>query len=83
MKSQMPSIEERYWSKLDALTGTERIERSMAMASWSRQMIARQIESAIGPVSPERLKWEVALRIYGGEDQVRGWIEGKLKHVSR
>ena len=67
----MKSVEKLDQSRLIALTGKERIARSAVMLKWTREMIARQIESAIGPVSTERLEWEVALRLYSGDEKAR------------
>ena len=75
-------IQQEYQARMDALTVTERMERAMAMFNWTREMIARQIVQERGPLSPERLKWEVALRQYGAEPQVRAMIQRMLDRVS-
>ena len=67
---------------MDALSGRERIARSLALLAWSRQMIARQIIAERGEMSEERLKWEVALRLYGSEPKVCQMIESELTDVS-
>jgi len=79
----MNSIELEYQSRMDALPGKERIARSLALLAWSRQMIARQITAERGAMSDERLRWEVALRLYGGDPTVRRMIESELADVSR
>ena len=79
----MSLIESEYQSRMDALTGRERVARSLALLKWSREMIARQILAEKGAIPEERLKWEVALRLYGGDPAVRGMIESKLADVSR
>ena len=76
------TIEELYQARMDALTPSQRIERSAAMFAWTRDMIARQIQAERGPMSQERLKWEVALRVYGADGRVRAMIERKLADVS-
>ena len=78
----MTSVETTYQARQSAMTGAERIARSATMLKWTREMIGRQIESASGPLSEERLKWEVAFRLYGHDSKVRKWIEGRLKDVS-
>ena len=78
----MASIEKQYQARLAAMTGTERIARSSAMLQWTRDMIARQVVAAMGPVSDERVKWEVALRLYGQDERVRVLIERKITDVS-
>ena len=79
----MSPIETEYQSRMDALTGKERVARSLALLSWAREMIARQIVAEQGAMDAERLPWEVALRLYGGDPAVRSMIEGKLRDVSR
>jgi hypothetical protein len=78
----MSSIEQDYQSRMDALPGKERIARSLALLAWSRQMIARRIIAERGEISEERLKWEVALRLYGGDPTVCRMIESELANVS-
>jgi len=73
----MSAIEKQYQARMDALSGKERVARSMAMLQWTREMLARQIVAEKGQISPERLKWEVALRLYGTEAPVRRMIERK------
>jgi hypothetical protein len=76
------SIEERYQQAMAALTPRERMERSMAMFQWTREMLARQIVAERGAMSAERLKLEVALRQYGADPGARALIERALANVS-
>ena len=76
------TIEQIYQKRMDALTPAQRIERSAAMFQWTREMIARQIQSEREPMSQEQLKWEVALRVYGADPRARAMIERKLADVS-
>ncbi len=78
----MSLIETEYQARMDAMTGRERVSRSLAMLQWSCEMIARQIIVEKGAIPNERLKWEVALRLYGGDDLLRQMIESKLTDVS-
>ena len=78
----MTLIEQEYQSRMDVLPGRERIARSLALLAWSRQMIARRIIAERGEISAERLKWEVALRLYGSDSTVRRMIESELTDVS-
>ncbi len=77
----MSTIETEYQLRMDALTGTERIARSMAMLKWTREMIARQILAQEGPMSDERLRWKVALRLYASDSAVCRLIESRLADV--
>ncbi len=79
----MNSIEQEYQSRIDALPGKERIARSLALLAWSRQMLARRIIAERGEISEERLKWEVALRLYTADPTVCRMIESELADVSR
>jgi hypothetical protein len=78
----MSPIELEYQSRMDALSGKERIARSLALLAWSRQMIARRIIAEKGDISEERVKWEVALRLYGSDPAVCRMIESELADVS-
>ena len=78
----MSPIEQEYQSRMDALSGQERIARSLALLAWSRQMIARRIMAERGAISDARLKWEVALRLYGSDPTVCRMIESELTDVS-
>ncbi len=77
------SIEQEYQTRMDALLPVERVARSAAMFQWTREMLARQVTAQMGDMSAERLKWEVALRLYGGESAMRSMIEKSLQDVSR
>lgn len=78
----MTSVPEAYASQIAAMKPYQRVERSLAMAQWAREMIARQIKSEQSDLSDEQLKWLVALRIYGSDPIVREIIERKLADVS-
>ncbi len=79
---KMSIAEAEYQSRMKTLTGRERVARSMAMLKWTREMIARQIIAQEGPMSDERLKWKVALRLYASDAAVCRLVESKLAHVS-
>lgn len=76
-------VEELYQQRIEAMSPVEKVARSMAMFAWTREWIARQILAEQGPVGPERLKWLVALRLYGNEPQVRAWIEERLASLEK
>ena len=79
----MSRIEHEHRSRIEALSGRERVSRSLAQLQWVREMIARQILSEAADLSDERLKWEVALRLYAGDPNTRRMIEKKLADVPR
>lgn len=76
-------IDEEYQSEMQSLTPKARIERCAGMLQWTREMLERQVQSELGPVSPERLKWEVAKRLYGADSAAQTLIDRKLADVSR
>ncbi len=75
-------IESEYQTRIDALSGLDRVARSMAMLKWTRDMLARQILAQEGPMTHEQLRWKVALRLYASETNVCRWIESRLADVS-
>ena len=76
------AVERRYLEAQERLSACGRLARAAEMFAWSRGFIARQIRAEKGEMPPERLKWEVALRLYGGDDAARAIIQRKLDHVS-
>jgi len=71
-------IEQRYQEAVDRLSAREKIARGLGMFDWARGWLARQIVAEQGAISAERLRWEVALRLYGHEPQARRLIERHL-----
>ena len=67
MRPPVRLIEAEYQARMAALSPKEKIARSMAMLKWTRDRLARQVITELGPMSDERLKWEVALRLYSGD----------------
>jgi hypothetical protein len=78
----MSTIESEYQSRMEALEGRERVSRAMGLLQWTREMLARQVVSDLGTMSDERLKWEVAVRLYGLNDPVHEAIQRRLADVS-
>ena len=74
-------VEREYDRRVRALTPSQRVERSASLLAWARNLIARQITVAEGPMSEDRLRLKVALRQYGAEPAVRAIIERKLQDV--
>lgn len=78
----MSTVEAEYRARMDALTASQRIERSMAMLQWTRELLSRQVVAESGAMSDERLRWEVALRLYKSDPTTRSMIEQRLANVS-
>ena len=76
-------IQERYRAEIDGLSPRERIARGIAMFDWARGWIGRQIVAERGAMTPERLRWEVALRLYGSEPGARRLIERAMNGLGR
>lgn len=74
----MGMIEQHYQEEMDRLPPREKIARGLAMFDWARGWISRQIIAERGPMPDERLRWEVALRVYGDDPVVRTLIERHL-----
>ena len=75
-------IEEEYQNRIRSMSPCERVARSAAMFQWTREQIARQIILQSGPAPPARLKWLVALRLYGHQPEMKKLIESELANVS-
>lgn len=75
-------VEQHYASRMDALAPHERMARCTAMFKWTRDLLARQILAEIGEMSHERLKWEVAKRMYGADPAAMALIDRRLNDVS-
>jgi len=82
VQSFSSSIETAYQRRIDSMLPAERVARSAAMFQWTRDQLARQIVAERGQMDAEKLKWLIALRLYGGEPVVRELIERKLADVS-
>ena len=77
----MSDVDRQYEAQVNAMTVAEKMERSMAMFNWAREMMARQIKAENPTISDERLRWEVAYRQYASEPQVCALIERMLTRV--
>lgn len=75
-------VEQQYNSRMDALSPQERIARCAAMLKWTRDLLARQVIAELGAISEERLKWEVAKRMYGSDPTAKAIIDQRLEDVS-
>ena len=63
-------VETEYQKRIDSMPPYKKMERAVAMAAWARETLARQIRAEVGSeVSDERIKWLVAMRIYGSQPQ--------------
>jgi len=77
------TVEARYRERIDRMTIGDRVRRAAELYAWSRGFVTRQVLAELGPLSTERLKWEVALRQYGADPRVRSMIERLLARARR
>ena len=82
------TVETEYRKRLDQMSPAERVARSAAMFQWTREQIARQIRAELNDgdlqdVVEKKVKWMVALRLYGTDPIMRKLIQRKLADVSR
>lgn len=77
----MRPIEAEYQSRMAALSPKDKIARSMAMLRWTRERLARQVVAELRPMPEERLKWEVALRLYSGDARAAEKIKKVLNQL--
>jgi len=75
-------VQQRYDELIDALPVHVKVARAAQLFQWSRDWIRRQILAEKGSMSEQRLKLEVALRMYGHEETTRRLIEKVLSDVS-
>ena len=74
--------EARFREAQDALPAHARVARAAAMFVWARGVIGREILARSGPLPAERLKWEIAMRLYGSNATSRRLIQRMLDNVS-
>ena len=77
------SVEKEYQSRMAALTPKERVARSVAMFNMTRESIGRQVIDELGEMSYDRLRWEVALRMYSSEPAVCEMIRERLEALDQ
>ena len=79
----MSLVEDAYQQAVDAMPAMEKLARVEAMLAWTRNLLARQVRAALGPaVSENRIRWEVALRMYESEPVVARLIREQIARVS-
>jgi hypothetical protein len=75
-------VERAYREAVDRMTPAEKIRRAAGLLSWSRDFLGRQLQKDSGIYSSERLKWEVARRIYLSQPVICQLIEEQIARVS-
>ena len=77
----MSVVQKKYEQLIDAMPVHVKVARAAKMFQWSRDWIMRQVLAEKGPMSEERLRLEIALKMYGHEEPMRRLIEEALSHV--
>ena len=75
------AIDAEYRRRIAAMTPKERLARTAAMLAWTRRQMAARIRKEQPGLSGERLRWEVALRMYESESEVVAMIKRHLANV--
>ena len=75
-------VERALRAHIDSQTPQERMARCVALFQWNRELLGRVVTSELGPMTAERLKWEIAKRMYGADPNALALIERKLADVS-
>jgi len=79
----MSLVEEACQQAIDAMPTAQKMARVEAFLAWTRNLIARQVRAALGPsVDDERIRWEVALRMYESDPVVARLIREQIARVS-
>ena len=76
-------IEAAYRERVNSMSIAERIRRAETLFNWSRDYIARSILASRGSIPDADLRWEVALRQYGSQPEIRELIDDLRGRVSR
>ena len=82
MEHSERDLEAQFRAVQDSLPPHVRVARATAMFAWARDLIGREIVARNGPLPDARLKWEIALRMYGSDAACRTLIQRMLDHVS-
>jgi hypothetical protein len=71
---EMTQPNELTCNRFDSMTPAERLRVSFEASVQIRQILADLIRIEIGDTTNARLKWEVALRLYGSDPEARGLL---------
>ncbi|MEI7700184.1 MAG: hypothetical protein WCK86_10325 [Planctomycetia bacterium] len=77
----MSVIQQKYEELIDQMPIHVKVGRALQMFQWSRDWIRRQVLAEKGPMSDDRLRLEIAMKMYGHEEPMRLLIEKALSHV--
>ena len=79
----MSMIEALYQRAIDEMPALQKMARVEGFLCWTRNLMARQIRAELGEgVSEERVRWEVALRMYQSDARMEQLIREQIARVS-
>lgn len=78
----MNEVEQEYERRLAEMPIAEKVARSQAMFNAYREQLGREIAAVHPEYSFERLKWEVAARMYADEPATMELVNRMLERVS-
>jgi hypothetical protein len=82
MSMHSSTVEATYHAAIDRLTPTEKVARGLAMLHWTRRWLGRQIAAERGPMPPERMRLEIARRLYQAEPATCRLIDAAIAELS-
>lgn len=82
MAAHLSTVEATYRTSIDRLTPTQKVARGLAILDWTRRLLGRQIAAERGPIPPERLRLEVARRLYQSEPATCRLIDAAIAELS-
>ena len=77
----MSFVDAEYHRLIAKMTPSEKMGRASALWAWSQEAIGRRLLQELGPMSADRLKWEIALHRYGRDKQLGPLIRRILTDV--
>jgi hypothetical protein len=79
----MSMVEALYQRAIDEMPALQKMARVEGALCWTRNLIARNVRAELGAeVSEERVKWEVALRMYQSDPRMEHLIREQIARVS-
>ena len=79
----MSIVEDTYQQAIDEMPAFQKMARLEGFLYWTRNLIARKVRSELGSeVSDERVRWEVALQMYGADPRMEKLIREQIARVS-
>lgn len=63
---------------MEALSPKKKVERAIAMAKWTRDVISKEIRAECNTIDEAHLELEIAKRVYCGDEGILQLIEQRL-----